>query len=294
MSKRRRQRLRCAVYTRVSNERNLAPVFNSIDAQYDANSAYICSQASHGWVAVAERYDDYGFSGGNIDRPALRRLCRDIQQGKVDIIVVYKIDRLTRSLCDFVKLVQLFEQYRVSFVAVTQPFNTGTSMGRMVLNVLLSFAQYEREVAAERIRDKIAASKRHGVWVGGKIALGYRTHDGEVLINESEARQVRMIFKKYLELGSLQLLLEYLARHGVMARQRILKSGEVRRAYPFTYNGLRALLSNRRYVGDVIFQGNVFKGPQPPIIDREMFDAVQLHRHQKSKNNFERLQSLLA
>jgi site-specific DNA recombinase len=204
MSKKQAQRLRCAIYTRVSDERNLAPVFNSIEAQYEASSAYILSQSHEGWEAVAERYDDNGFSGGNINRPALRRLCRDVQLGRLDIIVVYKIDRLTRSLRDFVKLVQFLDRHHISFVSVTQPFNTATSLGRMLLNVLLSFAEYERELDSERIYDKIAASKRKGVWVGGPIALGYETHNGKVLINKDEAHQVRMIFNKYLELGTLQ------------------------------------------------------------------------------------------
>lgn len=294
MNKIKNQQWRCAIYTRVSEKRNLAPVFNSIDAQYEAGRTYILSHAREGWTAIADRYDDAGFTGANIDRPALRRLCRDVQLEKIDIIVVYKIDRLTRALGDFVKLIHILDRYKVSFVSVTQPFNTATSMGRMLLNVLLSFAQYEREAAAERIRDKIAASKRKGVWVGGKIALGYETRGGKVSINESEARQVRMIFKKYLELRSIQLVLEYLARHGIMAPQRTLKNGQVHPAYPFTYNGLRALLGNRRYVGDVIFKGQIFKGPQPPIIDHYTFEAVQLQRQQQSRNNFEGLMSLLA
>lgn len=284
--------LRCAIYTRVSNDKKLGLIFNSLDAQYEAANAYIRSHA--GWVAMAERYDDGGFSGGNTDRPALQRLCGDVRLGRVDVVIIYKLDRLTRSLRDFVNLVQLFDRHQVTFVSVTQPFNTTTSMGRMLLNVLLSFAQFEREIAAERIRDKIAELKRNGVWVGGKIALGYKTHDGKISINESEARQVRMIFKKYLELGRIQLLLEYLARHGIMARQRRLKSGEPCPAYPFTYSGLRALLGNRRYVGDVMFKGEVFKGPQPPIIDRETFNSVQRLRQQQSRKDFERLTSLLA
>ncbi len=275
MSKSKTRTLRCAIYTRVSDERNLAPVFNSIEAQYEASTAYIRSQAGEGWVPVAERYDDFGFSGGNIDRPALRRLSQDVQLGKVDVIVVYKVDRLTRSLRDFVKLVQLLDRHHVSFVSVTQPFNTATSLGRMLLNVLLSFAEYERELASERIYDKIAASKQKGIWVGGPIALGYETHNGKVLINKDEARQVRMIFNKYLELGTLQSLLEYLAGHGIMARQRVLKDGRLRRASPFTYAGLGSMLRNRFYIGQVVFEGEVLKGPQPPVMDRMTFEAVQ-------------------
>jgi site-specific DNA recombinase len=286
MSKKRAQRLRCAIYTRVSDERNLARVFNSIEAQYEASSAYILSQSHEGWEAVAERYDDNGFSGGTIDRPALRRLSRDVQLRRIDIIVVYKIDRLTRSLRDFVKLVQLLDRHHVSFVSVTQPFNTATSLGRMLLNVLLSFAEYERELDSERIYDKIAASKRKGVWVGGPIALGYETHNGKVLINKDEARQVRMIFNKYLELGTLQSLLEYLAGRGTMARQRVLKDGSLRRASPFTHSGLGSMLRNRFYIGQVVFEGEALKGGQPPIIDRMTFDAVQrqLDRQRIGKN----------
>jgi site-specific DNA recombinase len=273
--KRRKQKLRCAIYTRVSDERNLSPRFNSIDAQYEACSDYILSQAHEDWVELAERYDDDGFSGGTIERPALRRLCRDLRLGKIDIIVLYKIDRLTRSLRDFVKLLELLDRYQVSFVSVTQPLNTATSMGRMLLNVLLSFAEYERELASERIYDKIAASKRKGVWAGGPIALGYQTHNGKVIINTGEARQVRMVFNKYLELGTLSLLLEYLAGHGIVTRQRVLKNGTVRRASPFTHAELGGMLRNRTYIGQVVFEGEVLKGPQPPIIDRMTFDEVQ-------------------
>ena len=273
--KRQKQKLRCAIYTRVSDERNLSPRFNSIDAQHEAGSAYILSQAHEGWVELPERYDDYGFSGGTIDRPALRRMSHDLQLGKIDIIVLYKIDRLTRSLRDFVKLVELLDRYHVSFVSVTQPLNTATSMGRMLLNVLLSFAEYERELARERVYDKIAASKKKGVWAGGPIALGYQTRNGKVIINSGEAQQVRMIFNKYLELGTLGLLLEYLAGHGIMTRRRVLKDGTVRRASPFTRAGLGGMLRNRTYIGQVVFESEVLKGPQPPIIDRMTFDKVQ-------------------
>jgi len=287
--------LRCAVYTQVSDDRRLGRIFNSIDAQYEAGMAYIRSQAHAGWVAITDRYDDRGFSGGNTDRPALRRLCRDIQLGRIDVIIIYKIDRLTRSLRDFVNLVQLFDKRHVTFAAVTQPFNTTTSMGRLLLNVLLSFAQFEREIAAERIRDKIAASKRRGVWAGGPIALGYETHAGKVSINEGEARQVRMIFKKYLELGTLRLLLEYLAGHGTLTRDQVFKNGQVRMGYPFSFQSLGCMLRNRTYVGDVVFKGEVLRGPQPPIIGRAMFNAVQLRLdRQRCGANVDRPVSLLA
>ena len=273
--KKRKEKLNCAIYTRVSDEKNLSPGFNAIDAQREAGSAYIQSQADEGWVEIAERYDDDGFSGGTIERPALRRLCCDLALGRIDIIVLYKIDRLTRSLRDFVNLVQLLDRHQVSFVCVTQPLNTATSMGRMLLNVLLSFAEYERELARERIYDKIAASKRKAVWVGGPIALGYRTHRGKVMVNSAEARQVRLIFNKYLELGTVALLLEYLAGHKIMTHQRTLKDGTVQHATPFTKSRLGDLLRNKTYIGQVVFEGEVLKAPHAPIIDPMTFAAVQ-------------------
>ena len=201
------KQVRCAIYTRVSTDQGLDQDFNSLDAQYDASQAYIRSQAHAGWTLLRSKYDDGGFSGGNTDRPALQRLLDDVRAGKIDVIVVYKVDRLTRSLADFAKLVELFDQHNVSFVSVTQQFNTTTSMGRLTLNVLLSFAQFEREVTSERIRDKIAASKRKGLWVGGMAPLGYDTKDRKITVNEAEAERVRTIFRSYLKLGSLNLLM---------------------------------------------------------------------------------------
>jgi site-specific DNA recombinase len=194
--------VRCAIYTRVSTEHGLDQEFNSLDAQYDAASAYIKSQAHAGWTLVRSRYDDGGYSGGSTDRPDLQRLLDDIRARKIDVIVVYKVDRLTRSLADFAKLVELFDAHGVSFVSVTQQFNTTTSMGRLTLNVLLSFAQFEREVTSERIRDKIAASKRKGLWVGGNLPLGYEMKDGKIAVVEEEAELVRSIFRRYLELAA--------------------------------------------------------------------------------------------
>ena len=194
-----RRSVRCAIYTRVSTESGLDQDFNSLDAQYDAAEAYVRSQAHAGWTVVRTRYDDGGFSGGSTDRPALQQLLADIRAHRINVIVVYKVDRLTRSLADFAKLVELFDQHNVSFVSVTQQFNTTTSMGRLTLNVLLSFAQFEREVTSERIRDKIAASKRKGLWVGGPLPLGYDMKDGKIAVIESEAEQVRLIFKRYLD-----------------------------------------------------------------------------------------------
>ena len=198
------KKVRCAIYTRVSTDQGLEQDFNSLDAQYDASQAYIRSQQHAGWTLVRSKYDDGGFSGGNTDRPALQRLLEDVRAGKVDIIVVYKVDRLTRSLADFAKLVELFDRHGVSFVSVTQQFNTTTSMGRLTLNVLLSFAQFEREVTSERIRDKIAASKRKGLWVGGMAPLGYDTKDRKITVNEAEADRVRTIFQSYLQAGQPQ------------------------------------------------------------------------------------------
>src|SRR6476659_4404625 len=196
------KQVRCAIYTRVSTDQGLEQDFNSLDAQYDASQSYIRSQAHADWTLVRSKYDDGGFSGGNTARPALQRLLEDVRTEKIDIIVVYKVDRLTRSLADFAKLVELFDRHGVSFVSVTQQFNTTTSMGRLTLNVLLSFAQFEREVTAERIRDKIAASKRKGLWVGGNTPLGYHVKDHKVVVVEKDAEAVRVIFKLYLEHGS--------------------------------------------------------------------------------------------
>jgi site-specific DNA recombinase len=207
-----RQKVRCAIYTRVSTESGLDQDFNSLDAQYDAAQAYIRSQAHAGWTLVRTRYDDGGFSGGSTDRPALQQLLDAIRAHRINVIVVYKVDRLTRSLADFAKLVELFDAYGVSFVSVTQQFNTTTSMGRLTLNVLLSFAQFEREVTSERIRDKIGASKRKGLWVGGVVPLGYQAKDRKITVVADEAKTVRHIFRRYLDLGSLNLLLTDLRR----------------------------------------------------------------------------------
>ena len=267
--------VRCAIYTRVSTDQGLEQDFNSLDAQYDASLAYIRSQAHAGWTHLRAKYDDGGFSGGNTDRPALQRLLEDVRAGKVDVIVVYKVDRLTRSLADFAKLVELFDKHNVSFVSVTQQFNTTTSMGRLTLNVLLSFAQFEREVTSERIRDKIAASKRKGLWVGGMVPLGYDTRDRKISINEAEAEGVRVIFRSYLRLGSLNLLMADLRQQGIVTKVRTLKTGERVGGIPFTRGPLAHLLRNRFYIGEVAFKGEVLKGEQPAILDRDIFDAVQ-------------------
>jgi site-specific DNA recombinase len=267
--------VRCAIYTRVSTDQGLEQDFNSLDAQYDASQSYIRSQAHAGWTLVRGKYDDGGFSGGNTDRPALQRLLEDVQSGKVDVIVVYKVDRLTRSLADFAKLVELFDKHNVSFVSVTQQFNTTTSMGRLTLNVLLSFAQFEREVTSERIRDKIAASKRKGLWVGGMAPLGYDTKDRKITVNEAETDTVRTIFRSYLKLGSLNLLMADLRKQGIVSKIRTLKTGDTVGGIPFTRGGLAHLLRNRFYVGEVPFKGEILRGEQTAIVDQGLFDAVQ-------------------
>jgi site-specific DNA recombinase len=270
-----RRSVRCAIYTRVSTESGLDQDFNSLDAQYDAAQAYIRSQAHAGWTLVRTRYDDGGFSGGSTDRPALQQLLDDIRAHRINVIVVYKVDRLTRSLADFAKLVELFDTYGVSFVSVTQQFNTTTSMGRLTLNVLLSFAQFEREVTSERIRDKIGASKRKGLWVGGVVPLGYQAKDRKITIVADEAKTVRHIFRRYLDLGSLNLLLTDLRRTGIKTKLRPLSNGRTIGGIPFTRGSLAAFLRNRFYIGEVRYKGEVFPGEQPAILDRALFDAVQ-------------------
>ena len=279
------KQVRCAIYTRVSTDQGLEQDFNSLDAQYDASQAYIRSQAHAGWTMVRSKYDDGGFSGGNTDRPALQRLLEDVTAGKVEIIVVYKVDRLTRSLADFAKLVELFDKHGVSFVSVTQQFNTTTSMGRLTLNVLLSFAQFEREVTSERIRDKIAASKRKGLWVGGMAPIGYQTKNRKITVNEAEANRVRDIFRSYLKLGSLNLLMVDLRMRSIVSKTRTLKTGKVVGGIAFTRGPLAHLLRNRFYIGQVVFKGETLPGEQPPIVDRKLFDAVQAKLDEQVNNH---------
>jgi site-specific DNA recombinase len=269
------KRVRCAVYTRVSTEYGLDQEFNSLDAQHEAAEAYIRSQAHDGWTPLRSRYDDGGYSGGSTDRPALQRLLEDIRAGKIDIIVVYKVDRLTRSLADFAKLVELFDAHAVSFVSVTQQFNTTSSMGRLTLNVLLSFAQFEREVTGERIRDKIAASKRKGIWVGGNVPLGYESRDKKLVVHEEEAERVRVIFRRYLKLGSIGALLSDLRDRGIVSKTRTRPDGSTVGGIPFTRGPLAYLLHNRCYIGEVVHRGQVYPGEHHAILDRELFEAVQ-------------------
>jgi DNA invertase Pin-like site-specific DNA recombinase len=267
--------LRCAIYTRKSTEHNLDLEFNSLDAQREACEAYIKSQAHEGWRLITDRYDDGAFSGASLERPALQQLLTQVASRRVDVIVVYKVDRLTRSLADFAKLVELFDRHTVSFVSVTQQFNTTTSMGRLTLNVLLSFAQFEREVTSERIRDKIAASKRKGIWVGGSVPLGYRSVNKKLVVVPEQADIVRMIFQRYLELGSIGKLVDDLDRKGIRTRQQLLTSGQTRGGIRFGVGAVAHLLQNRFYIGEVVYRGGTHIGEHDPILDRGLFEAVQ-------------------
>src|ERR1700710_927126 len=266
--------VRCAIYTRVSTDHGLDQEFNSLDAQYDAASSYIKSQAHAGWTLIRSRYDDGGYSGGSTDRPDLQRLLDDIRARKLDVIVVYKVDRLTRSLADFAKLVELFDAQGVSFVSVTQQFNTTTSMGRLTLNVLLSFAQFEREVTSERIRDKITASKRKGLWVGGPLPLGYAMKDGKIAVVEDEAERVRLIFRRYLELGGVNGLVRDLRERNIRSKARLLATGATRGGILFGRGSLFYLLRNRFYIGEVKYKDEILPGEQPAIMDRALFGAL--------------------
>jgi DNA invertase Pin-like site-specific DNA recombinase len=266
---------RCAIYTRKSTEEGLEQDFNSLDAQRESCAAYILSQASLGWRALAKHYDDGGVSGGTMERPALQDLLADIKSGKIDVVVVYKIDRLTRSLMDFARIVEVFDAHRVSFVSVTQQFNTLSSMGRLTLNVLLSFAQFEREVTAERIRDKIAASKKKGMWMGGAVPLGYRVDNRKLVIHAEEAETVRRIFQLYLEAGSVRRLKEKLDELSVLTGTRARRDGTSSGGKPFSRGHLYWLLSNLIYAGDIRHKEKIAKGQHQAIISRELWDAVQ-------------------
>lgn len=255
---------RCAVYCRVSSDERLDQSFNSIDAQREAGLAYISSQRAEGWVAVSDTYEDPGFSGGNMARPGLKRLLQDIQAGLIDIVVVYKIDRLSRSLADFARMVDVFDQHQASFSSVTQQINSATSMGRLMLNVLLSFAQFEREVTGERIRDKIAASKRKGLWMGGPVPLGYRVHERQLLIDEAQATTVRWIFKRYVESESTTQMVKELRERGMTS-----KTGK-----PFAKTALYKILHNRVYLGEIKHKGEHFAGAHEALISQELWDQA--------------------
>jgi site-specific DNA recombinase len=259
------RKLRCAVYTRKSTEEGLEMEFNSLDAQREACEAYIASQKAQGWLLVPDRYDDGGYSGGNLERPALKRLLADIEARRIDTVVVYKIDRLTRALMDFAKLIEVLDRNGVTFVSVTQSFNTTTSMGRLMLNVLLSFAQFEREVTGERIRDKFAASRKNGIWMGGWAPLGYDIKDRKLVINPSEAADVRFMFERFARLRSVTKLIPILAAEGIKA-----KSGK-----PVEKGYLYRIISNPVYVGEAVHKGTCYPGEHQAIIDRPLWKRVQ-------------------
>ncbi|MGQ9635995.1 MAG: recombinase family protein, partial [Bryobacteraceae bacterium] len=268
-----KQTIRCAIYTRKSTDEGLEQEFNSLDAQRESAEAYIASQKSEGWVALPDRYDDGGYTGGNMERPAVKRLLADIQGGRVDCVMVYKVDRLSRSLLDFARMMETFEKHRVSFVSVTQQFNTTTSMGRLMLNVLLSFAQFEREIISERTRDKIAAARRKGKWSGGMPILGYDVAPGggKLLVNEDEAARVRGIFELYLEHQSLIETIEALDERGWTTKRWTTKNGQERGGKPFNKNSLFHLLTNLLYLGKITLKKEVFEGEHPAIVDAEVF-----------------------
>ena len=268
--------LRCAVYTRKSTEDGLDQEFNSLDAQYEACAAYALSQRHVGWTLVKDRYDDGGFSGGTMVRPGLKRLLADVEAGKVDIILLYKIDRLTRSLNDFSKIVEVLDRAGASFVSITQSFNTTTSMGRLTLNMLLSFAQFEREVTGERIRDKIAASKKRGLWMGGPVPLGYEVRDRKLVVKDAEAEQVRHIMRRYLELGNVPALAAELERQGYQTKAQPRSSGPHKGGCVYRRGTLYHLLSNRIYRGFVVHKGKAYPGEHEAIVSEELWDAVQM------------------
>ena len=275
MSAERRAIIRCAIYTRKSSEEGLEQSFNSLDAQREACQAFVASQRQEGWRALPARYDDGGFSGGNLSRPALKRLLADVEADKVDTIVVYKVDRLTRSLADFAKIVEALDARGVSFVSVTQQFNTTSSMGRLTLNVLLSFAQFEREVTGERIRDKIAASKRKGMWMGGTVSLGYEVKDRKLIVNPDEARLVNRLFRLYLELGCVRKLKARLDREGITTKLRTSGVGNQSGGAAYARGALYKILQNRLYLGEIHHRKQHYQGEHEAIVARELWDQVQ-------------------
>ncbi|MDQ3540738.1 MAG: recombinase family protein [Chloroflexota bacterium] len=289
--------LRCAIYTRKSTEDGLEQEFNSLDAQREACAAYILSQRHEGWVPVPEHYDDGGFSGGNMDRPGLKQLLAEVEAGKVDVIVVYKIDRLTRALSDFAKIVDVLDAKGASFVSITQAFNTTTSMGRLTLNVLLSFAQFEREVTSERIRDKIAASKKKGLWMGGPVPLGYDVQERKLIVNQAEAETVRHIFGRYLELGSVRELVAALGSEGRRTKVQNRTSGPHRGGIAFARGGVLHLLKNRTYRGEIVHKGASYPGEHELIVPELLWNAVQarlaIHDHVGNQTTRSRGSSLL-
>ena len=269
------KRSRCAIYTRKSTDEGLEQAFNSLDAQREACAAFILSQKHEGWTVLPTLYDDGGYSGGTMERPALQRLLADIEAGQIDVVVVYKVDRLTRALSDFAKLVEVFDRRGVSFVSITQQFNTTTSMGRLTLNILLSFAQFERELIGERVRDKIAASKKKGMWMGGTVPLGYDAKDRKLVINKAEARTVVDIYRRYLRLKSVRALQVELDTAGIRSKRRVRPDGTDHGNQRFSQGALYLLLQNRTYRGEATHKGNAYPGEHAAIVDKPLWDAVQ-------------------
>jgi len=276
--------VRCAIYTRKSTEEGLDQSFNTLDAQREAGEAYITSQKSEGWVCLPEHYDDGGFTGANMDRPALKRLLADIDAGQIDVVVVYKVDRLTRSLLDFTRMVEVFDRRNTSFISVTQQLNTTTSMGRLTLNMLLSFAQFEREIISERTRDKMSAARRKGKYVGGAPVLGYDLDTSGLRVNACEAAQVRTIFDVYLETGSLLPTVRELEKQNIRTKRWTTKSGKVRGGKPFDKPNLHNLLTNVIYLGQVRYREEIYEGEHAGIIERETFENVQRRLQQNSRD----------
>ncbi|MDX1950285.1 MAG: recombinase family protein, partial [Rickettsiales bacterium] len=275
---------RCAIYTRKSNEEGLEQEFNSLDSQREAGEAYVLSQKHDGWVLMPDRYDDGGYSGGNTERPALKRLFADIENGLINIVVVYKIDRLSRSLVDFVKMVEFFDKHNVSFVSVTQSFNTQNSMGRLMLNVLLSFAQFEREVTAERIRDKVAASKKKGMWMGGPVPLGYDVKNRKLIINIEEAEIVQKIFNRYLQTSSVITILRELNKAGYTTKSYVSQSNKFHKGKEFSKNTVWKILNNPVYTGKISHKGEIYEGEHQAIIDEKTWNLAQNQAQGKIAN----------
>ena len=276
--------IRCAIYTRKSTEEGLEQEFNTLDAQRESGEAYVKSQQHEGWVCLPDRYDDGGFTGGNMERPALKRLMADIEAGRIDCVVVYKVDRLSRSLLDFAQLIGKFDQHQIAFVSVTQQFNTANSMGRLMLNVLLSFAQFEREIISERTRDKIAATRRKGKWTGGMPLLGYDVVESKLVVNQAEAEQVRDIFRLYLQHEGLVAVVQELDRRGWRSKQWTTHKGTVRGGRLFNKNMLYYLLTNVTYLGKVRYKKEVHKGEHEAIISRDLWNRVQAVMHRNGSN----------
>jgi site-specific DNA recombinase len=279
------QKIRCSIYTRKSSDEGLNKEFNTLEAQREACEQYVLSQKAEGWLFSADHYDDGGFSGGSMKRPALQRLLSDIEAGKVDCVVVYKIDRLSRSLVDFTKMVDLFDKHGVTFVSITQSFNTTSSMGRLTLNILLSFAQFEREISQERIRDKFAASRQRGIWMGGHAILGYEIQNRALVVNEVEAEKIRIIFQRYAECGSVTRVLQFLDEEGIHNKTWTTNAGKLRQGKRFNKASLNRLLKNRVYIGEAVHRDQSYPGQHKAIIEMELWDRVQQTIHDNNRPN---------